>query len=77
MTRREKTVFQMSVDRIEEGHVILIPQDHPEETITIPLKYLPGVEEGDILELSFRKDEVASREAAYRVEEIRERLLSR
>lgn len=67
----------MAVDRIEEGYVILIPQDEPEEIIHIPVRFLQGVKEGDMVELSFRKDEVATREAKDRIEVIRERVMIR
>lgn len=77
MSRRVISVVQMTVDRIEEGYAILIPRDNPEESIDLPLKYLPGVEEGDILEVSLRKDEVATYEAADRISILREKLLNR
>ena len=67
----------MAVDRIEEGYVILIPQDDPEEIIHIPVRFLHGVKEGDMVELSFRKDEDATREAKDKIEVIRERLINR
>lgn len=66
----------MVVDRLEEGYAILIPQDTPEEIITIPIRYLRGIIEGDIIELSFRKDETATREAVDRITIMRERLIS-
>ena len=77
MSKRELTVFQMTVDRIEEGYAILIPGNYPEDSIDLPLKYLPGIEEGDIIELTFRKDEVATREAANHMEVLKERPLNR
>jgi len=67
----------MGVDRIEEGYAILIPEDDPEEIIHVPLRYLPGVREGDIVECIFRRDEVATREARDRIGRIRERLVYR
>lgn len=67
----------MTVDRIEEGYAILIPEKNPDDTIDLPLRYLPGVEEGDIVEITVRKDETATREAANRIQMIREQLLNR
>lgn len=66
----------MAVDRIEEGYAILIPHNDPEEIIHIPLRYLHGVKEGDMVELSFRKDEIATREAKDRITIFRERLIN-
>lgn len=67
----------MAVDQIEEGYVILIPQDEPEEIIHIPVRFLHGVKEGDMVEFSFQKDEAATREAKDRIRVIRERLMDR
>jgi hypothetical protein len=67
----------MTIDRMEDGYFILIPRDHPEETIQIPKKYMTGFEEGDVLELLFRKDETETREARDRISRIRERLTNR
>ncbi len=67
----------MAVDRIEDGYLILIPRDHPEEKIQMPRKCLPEFDEGDILEFSIRKDESATREARNRISMLRERLVNR
>jgi|GEM_PF-6128650 len=67
----------MTVDRIEDGYLILIPRDHPEEMIQIPRKYLVEFEEGDILEFSIRKDESATKEARNRASRLREQLVNR
>ncbi len=67
----------MTVDRIEDGYLILIPRDHPEEKIQIPRKYLVEFEEGDILEFSIRKDESATKEARNRASRLREQLVNR
>jgi len=54
--------------------VILIPADNPDEDIQIPARFLPGVQEGDIIDLSFQKDETATREARERIAGMIERL---
>jgi hypothetical protein len=61
---------KMTVDRKEGGYVILVPEDNPDEDILIPLRFLRDVEEGDIIEISFHKDEKAGREARERVEDL-------
>ena len=68
---------KMIVDRREGGYVILIPDDNPDEDIHIPSRFLPGVEEGDIIDLIFHRDEIATREAQERVTGIIERLKNR
>jgi hypothetical protein len=67
----------MTIDRIEDGYLILIPRDHPDEMIQFPRKYVGEFEEGDILEFSIRKDESATREARDRISSLRERLVNR
>ncbi|HWQ64757.1 MAG TPA: DUF3006 domain-containing protein [Methanospirillum sp.] len=76
MVDASKTVV-MTIDRIEDGYLILIPRDHPDEMIQFPRKYVGEFEEGDILELSIRKDESATREARDRIIRLRERLVNR
>lgn len=66
----------MAVDQIDEGYAILIPADEPEEIIHMPLRYLHGVKEGDILEFFFKKDETETREARDRLGTLREHLLN-
>ncbi|MFH0967420.1 MAG: DUF3006 domain-containing protein [Methanobacteriota archaeon] len=68
---------RMIVDRREGGYVILIPEDDPDEEIQIPARFLPGVQEGDIIDISFQKDEIATREARQRSARIIERLKNR
>ncbi|WP_181391789.1 DUF3006 domain-containing protein [Methanospirillum lacunae] len=76
MVDTSKTVV-MIIDRVENGYLILIPRDHPDEMIQFPQKYVGEFEEGDILELSIRKDESATREARDRISRMRERLMNR
>lgn len=66
----------MTVDRIEEGYVILIPREYPEEIIRIPRQFLKGFEEGDTVEFSIRRDETAAQEARDRITEPRERMVN-
>ncbi|PKL60035.1 MAG: DUF3006 domain-containing protein [Methanomicrobiales archaeon HGW-Methanomicrobiales-4] len=68
---------RMIVDRREGGYVILIPEDDPDEEIQISARFLPGVQEGDIIDISFQKDEIATREARQRSARIIERLKNR
>jgi hypothetical protein len=77
MEKKKTHKILMAVDRIEEGYAILIPVDEPEEIIHMPVRYLPGVAEGDIVEFSFKKDENATREAGDRIGLLKERLLNR
>lgn len=74
---KEKNMSKMVIDRREGPYVILIPEDNPDEEIVIPARFLQGVEEGDVIDLSFQKDEQASREARERVSGMVERLRNR
>lgn len=76
MVDASKTMV-MTIDRVENGYLILIPRDHPDEMIQFPQKYVEEFEEGDVLELSIRKDESATREARDQIRRLRERLVNR
>jgi len=60
-------MVRLVVDRREGGYSILIPEDDPDEEIQIPSRILHGLEEGDIIELSYTRDEKAAREARERI----------
>jgi hypothetical protein len=62
-------MVRMMVDRREAGYYILIPEDDPDEEIHLPSRILKGLEEGDIIELAYTKDETAAREARNRIRE--------
>jgi exoribonuclease R len=70
----EKCMSHMVVDRREGGYVILIPEDDPDEEIQIPARFLHGAQEGDIYELVFLRDEIATREAREKITEMIGRL---
>lgn len=60
-------MVRMVVDRREGRYLILIPEDDPEEEVQIPVRILKGLKEGEIIELSYVKDEKASKEARERI----------
>jgi hypothetical protein len=64
----------MVVDRREGEYAILIPEDNPNEEIMIPYRFLQEIEEGDIIEISFKKDEIATKIARERIRRTIERL---
>jgi hypothetical protein len=49
--------MKVSIDRIEQGIAVLIPQEDPRKHITVPAGLLPaGCREGDILSLTLEAD---------------------
>ena len=53
--------MKVSIDRIEEGIAVLLPQDNPRERITVPASRLPpGSREGDVLTLMLEMDDEAT-----------------
>jgi hypothetical protein len=49
--------MKVSIDRIEQGIAVLIPQEDPRKQITVPAGLLPtGCREGDILSLTLEAD---------------------
>jgi len=73
----EESVFWASIDRVDEGVAVLIPREGSAR-FTLPCSLLPaGAREGDILEVSIRRDAEATEEARRRAAERIERLKRR
>lgn len=66
--------MKVTVDRFEGKIAVLLVR--PEETCTIlfPKKLLPGVEEGDVLEITVRKEMGDTEDARERVSSLIEKL---
>ena len=66
--------MKVTVDRFEGKTAVLLVR--PEETLQIlfPKKLLPGIEEGEILEITVRKEEGETEEARERVSSLIEKL---
>jgi len=72
-----ESVFWASIDRVDEGVAVLIPREGSAR-FTLPCSLLPaGAREGDILEVSIRRDAEATEEARRRAAERIERLKRR
>ncbi len=60
--------MKATVDRIDEGIAVLISRDDDTLQFRIPAALLPpGCREGDILSVTFERDDAATREAKTRV----------
>lgn len=60
--------MNVSIDRIEDGIVVLVTQDDPPGHIYLPVALLPpGCMEGDILTLTLERDIAAAGAARERV----------
>ena len=67
--------MKCTVDRLEEGIAVLVPQDDPRQRITVPAILLPsGCREGDILTLTIDRDPGATAAAMERVSRLMEKL---
>lgn len=66
--------MKVTVDRFEGKTAVLLVR--PEETLQIlfPKKLLPGVEEGDVLEIAVRKELGDTEDARERVSSLIEKL---
>jgi hypothetical protein len=62
------------VDRIEENLAVLLLQPDEKIQFTLPSEVLPGIKEGDILDIVVSKDEPATREAKAKTIELAEKL---
>ena len=66
----DASVFQVSLDRVEEGLAVLLLREDESIRLTLPRSFLPdGAREGDILEIAIRRDVAATEEARRRVAE--------
>jgi len=66
----DESAFRVSLDRVEEGLAVLLLRDDESIRFTLPHSLLPsGAGEGDILEVTIRRDIAATEEARKRVAE--------
>jgi hypothetical protein len=67
--------MKCTIDRVEEGIAVLVPQDEPRQRITVPAILLPtGSREGDVLTLTIDRDPAATAAAMERVSGLIEKL---
>jgi len=64
------------VDRIEHDLAILLLEPDEDFRFTLPAGILPGIGEGDIVEILITKDETATRDSRNKSIELIERLKS-
>lgn len=70
--------MDLTIDRIEEGIAVLIGKDDGTGRLTVPLPLLPqGSREGDVVTLSFTRNEPATRSAQERITALQDRLKNR
>lgn len=69
------TNLKVTLDRIEEGIVVLLVRDEEKVKINIPLTLLPsGSKEGDILDITIDRDMQETEAAKERVSTLLEKL---
>ncbi len=66
--------MKVTVDRIEGDLAVLLVRGDESVQILLPLRLLPPLREGDILDIAIAKDEQATEEARERVSALVERL---
>ena len=67
--------MKATIDRIEGKLAVLLMGDEGEVKLNIPVPILPeGSKEGDILDISFMRDEKATDEARKRVSNLMDKL---
>jgi len=66
--------MKVTVDRFEGEIAVLLARPEEESPILVPRGLLPGIEEGDVLEITVRKDEGETDEARARVSSLIEKL---
>jgi hypothetical protein len=54
--------MKATVDRIEEGYAIIILVDDERVSFPVPMDLMPDLAEGDILDITIRKDWVETTE---------------
>jgi hypothetical protein len=60
--------MKVTVDRIDEGIAVLLSRDDDALQVRIPARLLPpDCREGDILTVTFERDDAATRDAKSRV----------
>lgn len=64
------STFRVSLDRVEEGFAVLLLREDESIRFTLPVSLLPAdAREGDILEITARRDVEATEAARQRVAE--------
>ena len=66
--------MKVTVDRIENDKAVMLIRPDERENFVIPIQYLPEVEEGDILNIHFEKDEEEREKAEKRVGDLLNKL---
>ena len=66
--------MKLTVDRIEGELAVLLMQEDEQIQVHLPLKVLPPVKEGDILEVTITKDAPRTEETRERVSNLIEKL---
>jgi len=66
--------MKVTVDRIENDKAVMLIRPEERESFVIPIEYLPEVEEGDILNIKFEKDEEEREKAEKRVGDLLNKL---
>lgn len=66
--------MKVTVDRFEGEIAVLLIRPEETQQILFPRKLLPGVREGDLLELMVRPDEAATQAARERTASLIERM---
>lgn len=66
------------VDKVEDGRAELRFGEHEQTAVVVPLKDLPhGTREGDVLRVSFERDEAAASKESEENDALRQALLDR
>lgn len=63
-----------TIDRVEEGVLIVLTHTDPVQTIHLPLVLFPELEEGDVVEISIEKNLEIAQELRDRIVKLREGL---
>ncbi|WP_332449367.1 DUF3006 domain-containing protein [Methanoculleus sp.] len=73
-----ESTFRVSLDRVEEGLAVLLVREEESVSFTLPRSLLPDdAREGDILEMTVRRDVEATEASRQQVAERIARLKSR
>mgnify|MGYP000978428664 CR=1 FL=1 len=59
--------MKASIDRIEKDIAVIIFQEDTSVILNIPLRHLPKVKEGDIVDITITKEESATEDTHQRV----------
>jgi hypothetical protein len=62
-----------TLDRIEEGTLIILTHTQPVYTIHLPAGLFPEMDEGDLVEIAIEKDPELAQEQRERLVRVRER----